>query len=52
MTWATNSVELPQGVRLPYVEQGDPLGVPVLLLHGITDSWRSFERVLPTPLGG
>jgi pimeloyl-ACP methyl ester carboxylesterase len=40
-------VELLNGVRLPYVEQGDPLGVPVLLLHGITDSWRSFERVLP-----
>jgi len=41
------SVELPDQVRLPYVEQGDPLGVPVLLLHGITDSWRSFELVLP-----
>jgi non-heme chloroperoxidase len=47
MTPATSSVELPHGVRLPYVEQGDPHGVPVLLLHGITDSWRSFERVLP-----
>jgi len=23
------------------------LGIPVLLLHGATDSWRSFERVLP-----
>jgi alpha-beta hydrolase superfamily lysophospholipase len=22
-------------------------GVPVILLHGITDSWRSFEPVLP-----
>jgi pimeloyl-ACP methyl ester carboxylesterase len=41
------SVELPNGVRLPYVEQGDPSGVPVLLLHGITDSWYSFEPVLP-----
>ena len=39
-------VELPNQVRLPYVEQGDPLGVPVLLLHGFTDSWRSFELVL------
>jgi pimeloyl-ACP methyl ester carboxylesterase len=34
-------------VRLPYVEQGDPAGVPVLLLHGYTDSWRSWEPVLP-----
>jgi len=41
------SVELPTGIRLPYVEAGDPSGVPVLLLHGVTDSWRSFEPVLP-----
>jgi non-heme chloroperoxidase len=47
MSFAVNSVDLANGVRLPYVEQGDPLGVPVLLLHGITDSWHSFERVLP-----
>lgn len=41
------SVELPNRVKLRYVEQGNPAGVPVLLLHGITDSWRSYERVLP-----
>ena len=41
------SVDLSTGVRLPYVEQGDPTGVPVLLLHGVTDSWYSFEPVLP-----
>jgi non-heme chloroperoxidase len=35
------------GLRLPYVEQGDPAGVPVVLLHAFLDSWRSFERVLP-----
>jgi pimeloyl-ACP methyl ester carboxylesterase len=40
------SVELPNRVTLPYVEQGDPSGVPVVLLHAIADSWRSFERVL------
>jgi len=40
------SIELPNRVRLPYVEQGDPSGVPVLLLHAIADSWRSFEPVL------
>lgn len=40
------SVELPTRVRLSYVEQGDPLGVPVLLLPGLGDSWRSFEPVL------
>lgn len=41
------SATLASGIRLPYVEQGDPDGVPVLLLHGITDSWRSWEPVLP-----
>jgi len=41
------SVTLPNQVTLPYVEQGDPAGVPVLLLHGITDSWHSFAGVLP-----
>jgi non-heme chloroperoxidase len=40
------SVELPGRVKLPYVEQGDPSGVPVVLLHAIADSWRSFEPVL------
>jgi pimeloyl-ACP methyl ester carboxylesterase len=29
------------------VESGSASGVPVLLLHGITDSWRSFAGVLP-----
>lgn len=41
------SVELLTGVTLQYVEQGDPSGVPVVLLHGISDSWHSFELVLP-----
>lgn len=41
------SIELPTGVTLQYVEQGDPSGVPVLLLHGLSDSWRSFQYVLP-----
>ena len=43
---SVKSVELSTGVTLPYVEQGDPAGVPVLLLHGYTDSWRSWELVL------
>ena len=34
-------------VRMEYVEQGNPGGVPVVFLHGVTDSWHSFERVLP-----
>jgi non-heme chloroperoxidase len=47
MTPIIKSVELPHRVKLPYVEQGDPSGVPMILLHGFTDSWRSFEPVLP-----
>jgi pimeloyl-ACP methyl ester carboxylesterase len=47
LTPAVKSAALATGVTLPYVEQGDPAGVPVLLLHGVTDSWRSFEPVLP-----
>ena len=41
------SVQLAGRVRLEYVEQGDPAGVPVVMLHGATDSWHSFEPVLP-----
>src|SRR5688572_10637627 len=41
------AVELPHGLTLPCVEQGDPRGLPVLFLHGVTDSWRSFEHMLP-----
>ena len=47
MSFTTKAIALSTGVTLPYVEQGDPDGVPVILLHGVTDSWRSFEPVLP-----
>ncbi|HEU4339070.1 MAG TPA: alpha/beta hydrolase [Planctomycetota bacterium] len=47
MTARVQSVALANGVALQCVEQGDPSGIPVLLLHGVTDSWRSFEPVLP-----
>jgi non-heme chloroperoxidase len=41
------TVELPNQVKLQYVEQGDSLGFPLILLHGYVDSWHSFKRVLP-----
>jgi non-heme chloroperoxidase len=41
------TVELPKQVKLQYVEQGNPQGFPLILLHGFADSWHSFERVLP-----
>jgi non-heme chloroperoxidase len=40
-------VTLPDGLALECAERGEPGGTPVLFLHGITDSWRSFEPVLP-----
>ena len=36
---------LSSGVTLEVAEQGR--GPAVLFLHGVTDSWRSFERILP-----
>jgi pimeloyl-ACP methyl ester carboxylesterase len=41
------SIELAGRTRIEYVEQGDPSGVPVVLLHGYSDSWRSYDLVLP-----
>lgn len=40
-------VHVGTGVRLHYVEQGDPQGPPVILLHGYSDSWVSYTQVLP-----
>jgi pimeloyl-ACP methyl ester carboxylesterase len=39
-------VTVETGVRLEYVEQGARDGIPVVMLHGVTDSWHSFEPVL------
>jgi non-heme chloroperoxidase len=44
---AVQSIQLATGVNLQYVEQGREDGVPVILLHGFTDSWHSWELVLP-----
>lgn len=47
MSYQVKSVELSTGVTLEYVEQGAASGISVLLLHGLSDSWHSFELVLP-----
>jgi non-heme chloroperoxidase len=44
---SVNVVEVSNGIRVPYVERGSRSGIPVVMLHGYTDSWRSFEPVLP-----
>jgi non-heme chloroperoxidase len=38
---------LSTGVRLHYAERGDRGGEAIVFLHGYTDSWFSFSRVLP-----
>jgi len=40
------SAGLSTGVTVRYVEQGARDGTPVIFLHGVTDSWWSFEPVL------
>lgn len=42
-----SDVRLRTGVRLRYLEQGDPAGPAVILLHGLADSSFSFSRILP-----
>ena len=52
-SWAERKrqVTLPNGVRLAYVEMGDPRGSPVLLLHGYTDSSRVWTILAPQLVG-
>lgn len=40
------SIELSTGVTISYVEKGTQGKTPVILLHGYTDSWHSFENVI------
>jgi non-heme chloroperoxidase len=47
MTTITKTIELSNRIRLPFLEQGDPSGIPVVFLHGVTDSMHSFDPVLP-----
>ena len=41
-----SNIKLKTGVRLHYAEQGKPNGPVVLMLHGFSDSWFSFSRVV------
>jgi pimeloyl-ACP methyl ester carboxylesterase len=46
-TGLKKAVRLPNGVKLAYVELGDPAGEPLLLLHGYTDSSRTWSLTAP-----
>lgn len=41
-----SQINLSTGVRMHYAEFGDPAGVPIVFLHGTSDSWYSFSPVL------
>lgn len=47
MKTTLRQIQLPGRLRLEFAEQGERGGLPVIALHGVTDSWRSFEPVLP-----
>lgn len=40
------TLALGNGLQLSYTESGDRAGLPVLFLHGYSDSWRSYGRLL------
>ena len=40
-------VQLPNGIRMAYLDLGDPRGEPLLLLHGYTDSSRTWSLLVP-----
>ena len=41
------TTHLASGPQVHYAAQGDLDGEPILFLHGYTDSWFSFSRLLP-----
>jgi non-heme chloroperoxidase len=41
------TTRLASGPQVHYAAQGDPDGDPIVFLHGYTDSWFSFSRLLP-----
>ncbi|MDQ8728709.1 alpha/beta hydrolase [Bradyrhizobium sp. LHD-71] len=41
------STKLPTGVTVEFIEHGAATGAPLLLLHGLSDSWHSFLPLLP-----
>ena len=45
MSFIEKNIQLPYGVQLPYIEQGDPSKVSIVFLHGYTGSLREFEPV-------
>ena len=47
LAYTERYVTLSTGVTLPWVDHGTPGKVPVLFLHGFSDSWRSYQPLFP-----
>jgi non-heme chloroperoxidase len=47
MLLRTKYAEISNGITLPYVERGNIDGLPVIFLHGMSDSLHSFDLLLP-----
>lgn len=47
MQYEIRTLDIGNGITLPYYEKGDLSGRPVIFLHGVSDSLRSFDRVAP-----
>jgi pimeloyl-ACP methyl ester carboxylesterase len=46
-TSSKKQVRLTNGMRIAYIEAGNPSGEPLLLLHGYTDSSRTWSLLVP-----
>ncbi|MBP1919968.1 alpha/beta fold hydrolase [Youngiibacter multivorans] len=42
-----NNMLVRDGVSLKYIDSGESRGMPLVLIHGIADSWHAFELLLP-----
>lgn len=40
------TIALRTGIVMKYIQVGNPSGIPVILLHGYTDSGRSFQQMM------
>lgn len=47
MSFIQKRITTKSGLTFPYIEQGEATGTPIIFLHGVTDSHRSWELVFP-----
>ncbi len=43
----TKYAKVSEDINIEYTETGDKNGTPVIFLHGYSDSWKSFQPILP-----